>query len=105
MPLAEGRGPEPTTMLKIALVKSDGERATLRLEGRIIGPWVGELGRSCERLLGSGASLTLDLAGVDFADLNGVRLLRDLSDREVGLVNLTMFLSEQLRAEERPCTR
>jgi hypothetical protein len=44
-----------------------------------------------------GASPTLDLADVSFADRQGIVLLKELKSRHVALVNLSPFLALQLQ--------
>lgn len=84
-------------MLRIATVDWPKESATLRLDGQVIGPWVGELRRSCDKVLADGGELTLDLTGVSFVDGEGIRLFRRLLDRHVTLTNCSPFVAEQLR--------
>lgn len=88
-------------MLKIVSVPNGGGTATLFLEGRLIGPWVDELRRSCEQAFGSGEGLTLDLGAVSFVDRGGLELLRCLADRHARLNNCSAFVAEQLRTPER----
>lgn len=88
-------------MLRIATLETPGDGATLSLEGRVIGPWVDELRQSCERILATGASLTLDLSEVAFVERSGVRLLQNLVDGGVTVVNCPAFVCEQLRALSR----
>jgi len=97
-------GPGYRSMLKIEPVETERGLVTLRLEGRVVGPWVEELRRSCEGVLARRARLVLDLAEVSFADLQGVALLRGLGDRNVGLVRCSLFVAEQLKASRRPCS-
>ena len=91
-------------MLKIERIESVTGVATLRLDGRVIGPWVEELQRACEQVLRTGARLTLDLSEVWFVDRRGVRLLRILKDRDVKLVNVSGFVAELLKGEVGECT-
>ena len=84
-------------MLRIAPRDTSGEEGTLNLEGRIVGPWVDQLRRSCEEVLTTGAPLTLDLAEVDFVDQEGARLLMNLMGSGVALVNCPAFVQEQLK--------
>jgi hypothetical protein len=88
-------------MLRISLVPSSGPQVVLRLEGRVIGPWVPELRRACETVLGRpDARLTLDLHGVTFLDAEGVALVRRLLARGrngVATINGSPFVTEQLR--------
>jgi anti-anti-sigma regulatory factor len=89
---------EDAAVLKIVLVESRNG-VTLRLEGRVIGPWVEELRRSCDDVLITGARLTLDLSDVSFVDRDGVELFRNLrSRRHVRLSNRSRFVAEQLKA-------
>jgi hypothetical protein len=84
-------------MLKIELNTTSGT-TILKLEGQIVGPWVEELRRSCELFCTSPrATLTLDVAGVSFVALDGVRLLERLMSRGVVVVNSSPFLVEQLK--------
>ena len=85
-------------MLRIVALERTGSGATLSLEGRVIGPWVDELKRSCERILDGGAALTLDLTEVAFVERDGARLLKHLVDGGVTVLNCPAFVSEQLKA-------
>ena len=85
-------------MLKISEGKATKQTVLLRLEGRIVGPWVGELRRICEPLVNDGSKLTLDLAEVTFADEDGVTLLTGLGSRGVKLLNAMPFVEEQLKS-------
>ena len=85
-------------MLRIEPNKETVETETLRLEGRVIGPWVDELRRSCEGILSAGSGLTLDLSEVSFIDRDGVELFRKLRNRRVAIVNCSRFVAEQLKA-------
>ena len=55
-------------MLRITLADSGNHHAILRLEGRVAGPWVTELWKACEKVLGEGQALELNLADVSFLD-------------------------------------
>jgi hypothetical protein len=85
-------------MLRIATASESGNSATLTLEGRVIGPWVDELRRACQRVLVAGADLKLDLHEVAFVERDGLELLRSLVDRGVTIVNCPAFVREQLNA-------
>jgi len=70
----------------------------LQLAGRVAGPWVGELRRSCDRILAAGVRLSGDLHEVTFVDRAGLELLWGLRGRQVALVNCTSFVAEQLKS-------
>jgi len=86
-------------MLRISERCLSNQAAALRLEGRVIGPWVLEARRSCEKFLAHGRRLTLDLAEVSFVDRDGIALLRELMGRQVTFVNCSPFLTEQLKED------
>jgi hypothetical protein len=84
-------------VLRIELLDGQDGTATLELAGRVVGPWVDELSRSCERILDVGGTLNVDLGGVSFVDHDGVELLKTLRARDVTLVNCSPFVVEQLK--------
>jgi hypothetical protein len=85
-------------MLKIVLLEGTADTAMLRIEGRVVGPWVEELRRSCDQVLATGAALALDVSEVSFVGREGARLLQSLADRGVTLTNCSAFVVEQLKA-------
>lgn len=85
-------------MLKISESKSAKKTTTLRLEGRVIGPWVDELKQVCEPRLKDGGSLVLDLTDVTFADEGGIAFLTNLRARGVKLLRAMPFVEEQLKS-------
>ena len=87
-------------MLKISESQSASRRVILRLEGRVIGPWVSELQQSCESVLREGRPLCLQLAGVEYLDAEGVALLRRLRAQGAQLRELSPFVREQLKRVE-----
>ena len=88
-------------MLRISRDPEDAPSATLRLEGRVTGPWVVELRRVCTEALANNARgenhLVIDLAGVSFLDAAGVTLLRELTEQDVLFTNGSAFIAEQLK--------
>jgi anti-anti-sigma regulatory factor len=85
-------------MLKISQIGPVNHTVTLRLEGRVVGPWVAELQNSCEEVLTEGRALKLHLAAVEFMDGKGVTLLSSLRSRGVSLLECPPFAAEQLKA-------
>ena len=84
-------------MLRITPTDSSKDQVILRLEGRVAGPWVTELWKACEKALGEGQALVLDLAGVSFLDSAGVTLLRKFRSNGVELAECSAFVTEQLK--------
>jgi len=86
------------TVLRISVrEESDAENVVLVLEGRVIGPWVEELRATCAPHLKDRRSLILDLAGVSFADAEGIELLAGLIERQITVTNPSPFLRQQLQ--------
>jgi anti-anti-sigma regulatory factor len=86
-------------MLKITSTTGK-QPVSLRLEGKVSGPWVEELRRACDEILGSLAHrnwLVLDLADVSFIGADGLALFRELMARRVVVTNCSPFVAEQLK--------
>lgn len=84
-------------MLRITIDDGTQSGRTVRLEGRLVGPWVGELESLCLELLADGrAAPALDLGDVLFVDGEGLRLLSELSARGVHLSRCPPLVAEQL---------
>ena len=85
-------------MLRITVVESSKIAVTLRVEGRITGPWVEELRTACNvHAFPDEVQLSLELEDISFADATGITLLKELRNRGVGLMHATPFLAEQLK--------
>ena len=85
-------------MLRITPTDDDGE-LTLRLEGRLVEPWVGELLGACREAAGAGRRLVLDFSGVTFVDAAGTACLRDLREQGAALRGCSGFIAELLRCD------
>src|SRR5262245_20435281 len=83
-------------MLRITFLAGPGPAPTLELEGKLVGPWVGELRQECDLLVGPPR---LDLTAVTFADEAGVRLLGELLDGGAELAGCSGLLAALLRPE------
>jgi ABC-type transporter Mla MlaB component len=85
-------------MLKIARVDDSGSQTTpaLKLEGKLLGPWVIELSRACEELRVPPGVLCLNLSAVTFIDSAGLELLRDLIRRGTTISGCSGFIEELL---------
>jgi len=84
-------------MLKISEPNAN-HATTLKLEGRLVGPWVNQLREICETHLAQEQHVKLDFSDVTYADRGGVALLLHLRSHGVKLVNCSPFLDEELKA-------
>jgi ABC-type transporter Mla MlaB component len=87
-------------MLKISQAGMANDIVTLKLEGRIAGPWVAEVRKACEAFLSEGRPLCLDLADVSFVDAAGTAAIASLTTRGVSLENCSPFVAEQLKGQQ-----
>ena len=93
-------------MLRITVEQGAGQLESLRLEGRIVGPWVAELTRRCEAIRCAGRELELEMSGVSFLDREAVRLVRSLIEQGVDVRACSAFVGEQLRGgDDEPIDR
>src|SRR5580704_10310068 len=83
-------------MLRISVIKSSGETVTLHLDGQVTGRWAKLLKRMCEVRLKKDVRVTIDLRNVSFADRDGIALLRNLTVRQVKILNALPFIAEQI---------
>ena len=88
-------------MLRISLAQDQDSNWTLTLEGKLLGPWVTELARSCNELPCPPNRLRLDLSAVTFVDGPGVALLRDVLARGATLAACSGLVAELLHVERR----
>lgn len=83
-------------MLRITRNGAVEEPPTLKLEGSVAGPWVGELRRVAESFLAESGVLKLDLSAVRFVDPAGAELLHELTHGPVEISGLSQFVAELL---------
>jgi anti-anti-sigma regulatory factor len=67
------------------------QSTTLRLDGRLVNQWVEVLRESCEQIFHGKGHLIIDMAGVSFADRDGLRLLQQLKERQAVITNCSPF--------------
>lgn len=85
-------------MIRVTVVEATPESARVRVEGRLTGPSVAELQRSCEvNALSDGVELNLDVGDLTFVDAAGIELLRSLRGRGVNLLRVPLLVAGQLR--------
>jgi hypothetical protein len=78
------------------MLKITQSEECLRLEGRVAGPWVGEVRKAVEDRLPLGRPLTLDLSGVTFVNEEGAAMLRGLTAKGVEMKGTSRFVAAVL---------
>jgi ABC-type transporter Mla MlaB component len=96
-------------MLKITL-ESDRQPKTIKLEGKLSGPWVQELARAWDKLTANkpGGAVTVDLSEVTFVDSAGRELLSSLVNRGAQLRAahlMTRYIVEEIEKGSRASAR
>jgi len=84
-------------MLRVTQIEDSG-RTVLRLEGKLIGPWVAELAGVCSKAEALSAQRTLDLLDVTYADRDGIILLRRLQRSGYEFRHTPPLLCEELKS-------
>lgn len=84
-------------MLRITTIQNDSSPAVLKLEGKLLEPWIGELNEACRKTCDQVALATLDLAGLTYVDMPGTIALRDLRRRGITLVGCSPLVAELLK--------
>jgi anti-anti-sigma regulatory factor len=83
-------------MLRITTEEAADGVERFRLEGRLTGAYVAEVGRVVNPLLDQPCRVSLDLRGVTFVDAVGARLLRNLVTRNVEVHGCSAFVAHLL---------
>jgi hypothetical protein len=83
-------------MLKITSEERADGLAAYRVEGRLAGPYVKELGRLTLQPPTVSSRMALDLSGLTFVDAEGARLLRELVARNVEIYGCSSFVAHLL---------
>ena len=83
-------------MLRITTIH-DGLQTVLKLEGKLLAPWIEELCGACARAEARGGRVGLDLSDVSYVDEAGTKSLRSLARRGASLIGCSAFVAELLR--------
>ena len=86
-------------MLMITRSEGDDLTRTLKLEGKLLGPWIGELESACGRSLLPPHRVRLDLCGLTFVDAAGARFLASLIRDGASVIACSGFVAEMLHLE------
>jgi len=70
----------------------------IRLEGKLLRPWVDEVRKACVSATDPACRTSLDLSALTFVDAAGEELLRKLIGQGVEVVACSSYVAELLRA-------
>jgi anti-anti-sigma regulatory factor len=85
-------------VLKITRLSHKGRGLTIKLEGELLGAWVGAARDTCT--IRGRRPRRLDLTGVTYADAAGVQLLQELMAEGVEIAACSSFIGELLHRED-----
>jgi hypothetical protein len=83
-------------MLRITTLDGADSRPILRLEGKLLEPWVDEVRHACTVQ----TPLLLDLSALTYVDAAGVRFLRELLHQGAVICECSGFVSALLEGEQ-----
>lgn len=78
----------------------DSRGPGLRLEGKLLGPWIDELRTACAGLADQTPRPRLDLTAVSFVDAAGAALLEELRRKGFDLAACSGYVAAILRSEK-----
>lgn len=87
-------------MLRLVKTNETPRRLTLRVEGRLVSPWLEVLERECRRGLSEGRVVTVDFSGVVYAGPAGIALARELAGQGVRLEQLSPIMAELIALDD-----
>jgi hypothetical protein len=85
-------------MLRLSQIASTHRTQTIKLEGKLLGPWVDEVRQACLAGMDPCSRINLDLSALIFVDAAGERLLRDLIARGNKVLACSGYIAELLRS-------
>jgi hypothetical protein len=83
-------------MLMITSIESGDSTRTLKIEGKLLGPWVDQLRELCDSSPTPPDRVRLDLAAVSYVDAAGADLLGELTRRGMTIAACSGFVAEIL---------
>ena len=86
-------------MLMITRSEGSDLTQTLKVEGKLLGPWIDELESACGRSNFDPERVFLDLARLSFVDAEGARFLKGLIRDGVRVIACSGFVAEMLHHE------
>jgi len=86
-------------MLRITRVESQTNGPTIKLEGKLLGPWTQEVRSACQAAAEVNGRSRLDLSALTFVDAEGVKLLAELLAGGIELADCSHFVATLMHWE------
>ena len=84
-------------MLRITRLMGTHLTQTIRLEGKLLRPWVDEVRKACISGTDPARRTSLDLSALTFVDAAGEGLLRELIGQGIEVLTCSSYVAELLR--------
>ena len=84
-------------MLRISVVPDHQHERVLKLEGKLLAPWLGELSTAIQRVTTDRLPIAIDLSNVSFVDRPGTIALRELICRGIVIRGCSPLVTELLK--------
>jgi anti-anti-sigma regulatory factor len=84
-------------MLRIMKLEADDGIIVIKLDGKLLEPWIEELRQSID---GSRSAIKLDLSALTFADAAGAQALGDLLRQGASVIACSRFIAALLQLEK-----
>jgi hypothetical protein len=85
-------------MLRLTRIEGTHPTQTIRLEGKLLQPWVDEVRNACACGTDLAGQTSLDLSALTFVDAAGEELLRKLIGQGIEVVACSSYVADLLRA-------
>ena len=85
-------------MLRITRLMGTHLTQTIRVEGKLLRPWVDEVRKACVSGTDPARRTSLDLSALTFVDAAGEGLLRELIGQGIEVLACSSYVAELLRA-------
>ena len=84
-------------MFRTTEISEDEKTVTIRLDGKLIDAWVSDLEKLCLLYKDEkNKTVVLDFSGVTFIDRKGLRMLENLKDEKIKIINCSLFIQALL---------
>ena len=84
-------------MLRLTRLGGAHLTQTIKLEGKLLRPWVDEVRKACAPSTDAADRASLDLSALTFVDAAGEKLLRELIGQGIEVVACSSYVAELLR--------
>lgn len=89
-------------MLRITRVENGAEGPTIKLEGKLLAPWIAEIEAACQAAAVAHGRPRLDLSAVTYVDADSIGLLARLAAGGAELAHCNHFVATLLHGEVKP---